>query len=64
MKRSDDLLVAEVLGSRADSVASPTVTCDDLHPFQYTQCHSERGKADLIPATTCLRPGRSGSQDD
>ena len=36
MKRSDDLLVAEVLGSRADSVASPTVTCDDLHPFEYT----------------------------
>jgi hypothetical protein len=64
MERSEDLIVAEDLGRRADSIASPTVTCDDLHPFQYIQYHSEKEKAHLIPATTRLRPGRSGRRDD
>jgi len=34
-----------------------------IYVFEYMKHHSGKGKADLIPATTRLRPGGIGGRD-
>jgi hypothetical protein len=41
----------------------PTLLHAMIYAFEYTQHHSGKGKTDLIPATTRLRPGGIGGRD-
>jgi hypothetical protein len=56
-ERAEDVVVAEVLGRRADRVAFLIITCDDLHHFESMHYHKGDERADLILATILLRPG-------
>ena len=35
-----------------------------IYTLEYFQFHSGKEKADLIPATICLQPGRFGIRED
>ena len=43
-EREENVVVAEVLGRRADRVVSPIIACDDLHPFESMHYHKGKKK--------------------